>query len=552
MSTDRSAMNTLLGSALGLILTLLPSGCASTATDPEGETAPPGPVLEAGHSDIAVQPDDRQETGESAKAWRDQQISGVEEDEERSAADIRAKPRPTVLTVEAIVDEALQANRTVLQARLDSLVGITQQDESRARMIPNIGWSGSFTAQDKAQGFIIPGTGAFQSAPTEVFQQNFFMDFPIYGFGRWANDYRASRLRAKQMDAVREATESDIAAAVTAAAFDLLTVQRGIAVAFDQEKAFERQMRDSQALLDAGRATKDAVLDATVEFEAARRDREKLQSLVPINRMFLNQLLGRPPHDPIEVVDAPSTAAPTWRREEVELQALARRAEVRAARLAVAAAEKDVKVAVARELPEFRGLVNWFDTDNPFIVDQIWSFQLSLNIPIFTGGARFARMKRARYNAESARIQLRDLEDQIRTEVARVYRDVVEQYRDLAVAARSIERAEESLRIQREKFNQGRATSREVLLATAQRSETKIAYVRSLYAYNIALRELHRASGADPRIAPKPPSQAEGGGPTPDVSPDALTPGKAADLKTPGEKIVEEGAEDAREAEQDE
>ena len=552
MSTDRSVMNTLLGSALGLILTLMSSGCASPTTDPEDGIAPPAAIAEIGHSDVAVKQDDRQETGESARAWRDQRISGLEEDEDRAAADVRAKPRPTVVTVEAVVDEALQANRSVLQARLDSLVGVTQQDESFSRMIPNIGWSGGFTAQDKAQGFIIPGTGAFASSPTEVFQQNFFMEFPIYGFGRWANDYRASRLRAQQADAMREATESDIAAAVTAAAFDLLTVQRGIAVAYDQEKAFERQMRDSQALLDAGRATKDAVLDATVEFEAARRSREKLESLVPVNRMFLNQLLGRPPHDPIEVVDAPSTAAPTWRPEEVEMQALARRAEVRAARLAVAAADKDVKAAVARELPEFRGKVNWFDTDNPFIVDQIWSFQLSLNIPIFTGGARFARMKRARYNAESARIQLRELEDQIRTEVARVYRDVVEQYRDLAVAARSIERAEESLRIQREKFNQGRATSREVLLATAQQSETKIAYVRALYAYNIALRDLHRASGADPRVAPKSPSQAEGGGPTPEVSPDALTPGKTADLKTPGEKIVEQGTEDAREDGQDE
>jgi outer membrane protein len=542
MNTDRSVRTTLLGSALGLTLALLMSGCASTV-DAESETAPPGPVLEAGHSDIPVTRDEREQLGETAKAWQGQEISGVEEDEDRPAADVRARPRPTVLTVEEVVVEALQANRSVLQARLDSMIGLTSQNESFSRLLPQIFWRGSFTAQDKAQGFIIPGTGAFASSPEEVLQQNFTMEFPIYGFGRWANDYRASRLRAQQMDAVREATESDIAAAVTAAAFDLLTVQRGIAVAFDQERAFERQMRDSQALLDAGRATKDAVLDATVEFEAARRDREKLQSLVPVSRMFLNQLLGRPPHDPIEIVDAPSTAAPTWRAEEIEARALAQRAEIRAARLAVAAADKDVKAAVARELPELRGAVNWFDTDNPFIIDQIWSFQLNLDVPIFTGGARFARMRRARYNAEKTRVQLRDLEDQIRTEVAQTYREVVEQYRDLAVAARSIERAEESLRIQSEKFNQGRATSREVLLATAQQSQTKIAYVRALYAYNIALRDLHRVSGADPRIAPRPPSAEEGGGPTPEVSPDALTPGAKTDLKAPGEKMVEEGDE---------
>ena len=78
---------------------------------------------------------------------------------------------------------------------------------------------------------------------------------------------------------------------------------------------------------------------------------------------------------------------------------------------------------------------------------------------------------------------------------------------DIAVARRSIEKAEESLRIQREKFATGRATSREVLESTALVTNTRFTHIRALYSYNIALRELHRVRGADPRQPPFPPAK---------------------------------------------
>ena len=224
------------------------------------------------------------------------------------------------------------------------------------------------------------------------------------------------------------------------------------------------------------------------------------------------------------MVDAPSQRAPTWRVYELEEIALAQRADLRSARLGIEAAHREYLAVVGRELPELRGNVNAFATDNPFLSpSNNITFNLTLDVPIFTGGARGARIRRARHETEAARIRAEQLEDDIRTEVFTAHREVVEQFRDLAVAKRSIESATESLRIQREKFNQGRSTSLEVLTATASLTNTKVEYLEALYAYNIAMHELQRVTGGDPREMPTPPSAEEGGGPPPDIGPQPLT-----------------------------
>jgi outer membrane protein TolC len=202
-------------------------------------------------------------------------------------------------------------------------------------------------------------------------------------------------------------------------------------------------------------------------------------------------------------VDDPDTREPIWKLESLEQEALTQRAELRSAELEVAAAERTVKATIGRELGEVRGSLTWDVTDNTIQQpqDQLTLF-LGFQIPIFTGGARSARIRRSRYELNISQLQLRDLQTQIRTEVANAYREVTESYRDIGVARKSRAQATESLRIQQEKFRNGRATSQEVLISTSLLTNTRADYVNAIYTYNVALRGLHRARGADPRLEP--------------------------------------------------
>ena len=204
-----------------------------------------------------------------------------------------------------------------------------------------------------------------------------------------------------------------------------------------------------------------------------------------------------------EIVDNPVKQAPDFRLEELLAEAQRNRPELRAARMRVEAAVVNHKSAKGAALPELRGSFAYQGTNSNFVSPRDYgSFGLSLDVPLYVGGANYARIRRASREAEVAQVALRDLEQTIHNEVASAHRDVVEAYKDIAVADRSIRRSEENLRIQRGKFNNGRATSQEVLESTALLTQSRFDYISALYRYNNALSALHRARGADPRSAP--------------------------------------------------
>jgi outer membrane protein len=414
--------------------------------------------------------------------------------------------RKARITVQEAVLEALDANRSVLAARESARIADALRREARAAMVPGVRAVGTHSRQDEAPRVDAPELGLdFTIGPRNVTSLDLEASFPIFASGRYLNAWRAARAGRDRAEADREAAESDVAAAVTAAAFDLLETTHWIEAAGSHEAALARQVEDARALLAAEKVTRDAVLEAEVEHARAQRQREKLESLVPLRRTALNILLGRPTDAPTEVEDAPATAAPSLEPRAFEEEALARRPELRAADHELRRAAGALRAAIGAELPELRGVASWHADDSDFASpDNFATFALRLEVPLFRGGAGAARIDRARREVELARLRRADVEAQVRREILAAVRDVEQAYRDIGVAEQSMAKAEESLRIVREKFAVGRATSREVLDSTALLNSTRFDRIRAVYSYNVALRNLHRARGLDPRDAPSP------------------------------------------------
>ena len=416
----------------------------------------------------------------------------------------KAQPKKRLITVNEAVREALEYNRVVQGARKGTEIAETFERERIADMIPKVGVGGQYSRRDRAPIAIFSGMPV-QTGPRDVSTLEVRLDTPLYAFGRYMNSLKAARLTRQQTEAQQNATESDIAAAVTAAAFDYLASGRAVGVARSNEEALLQQVNDARAQLEAERVTRSALLEAEVKWEAAKREREKFESIIPIRRMTLNQLLGRDAKADTDVVDDPNSSPPKWKLSVLQQQALERRAELRAARLEVESAMRTLKAVKGGEWGELRGFASWTTTDNQFVVYQeVSTVGVSLNVPLITGGARGARIRRAALDVDIARLRMRDLVEEITTDVTAAYREVDEAYKDIAVANRSIARSEESLRIQREKFAVGRATNQEVLITTSLLTDARFAYVRAVYSYNIALRELHRARGGEPNAIPLP------------------------------------------------
>ncbi|MHC4956977.1 MAG: TolC family protein [Planctomycetota bacterium] len=471
--TDRSVL-------MLIVFALALGGCQSSPSDDDGvwmAASPPG--VEAG----ATPPEDK---------------AGVDKVQTRRDP---SKPVKLEISVEGAVSEALEANRTIQLARLNEAIARTIERETRAGLLPSLFFRGTYTTQNKVPTANIPGAGGpVQLQPQNEGRYAVSLDFPIFAFGRYINAYRSSQLSRQGAEADTDASEAQIGAAVTAAAYDLLLTIQAVGVARDNEEALLQQVKDSEALLEAGRVTRSALLEAQVLHDNARREREKAGSLVAIKRMTLNEILGRPPSLQTEIADQRDVEEPRFDLGLLTAEALERRPELKSARLDVEAAVRSAKAVLGQALPELRGAFAYSQTDNQIQSPRdIGSFALTLDIPLYVGGANYARIQRARRLVETARVQLIDLEANIQTEVADAFRTVRESYLDIAVGKRSIERSQENLRIQREKFANGRATSQEVLQSTSLLTDSRFNYISAIYSYKNALRELHRVRGGDPR-----------------------------------------------------
>jgi outer membrane protein TolC len=421
-----------------------------------------------------------------------------------SAESERRAPRPTLSVAEAVA-EALEANRSVLSARQSIRVADETVIEARAGLLPTLNARGSFSVRDTPALVTDPALGVpVTVGPKDLFALDVTASFPLFAFGEYYYAWRAAQLARGVTEAEAAATESDIADAVTAACFDYLEAKNQIDVAAANVAALEKQVADARAIESAGRMTRDAVLEAEVELARATRTKEKIESLVPIRRIVLNSLLNRPTDFPTDILDDPRRTAPPAEEEPRVLEeAVLLRPEIRAANLDVERAEKDAKSALGAALPEFRGSALYHSDDNTFSEpDNYGALGVTVDVPLFAGGANAARVRRARHEVELSRIARDDVIATVRTEVSQALRDVNETWKDIAVTEQSIVKAEESLRIQSEKFKAGRATSREVLDSNSLLTTTRFEHVRSVYNYNVALQRLHRARGGDPRRSP--------------------------------------------------
>jgi outer membrane protein TolC len=415
-----------------------------------------------------------------------------------------AKKHATRITVHEAVTEAFGTNRSIRTARRIETRGREATTQAQARMLPRVDWSAQYLLHDEKAYM-----GQIQVGPRTRLESTLGISAPLFSSGRFMNNYRAAQLAEKRMGVDVRVTEADIADAVTAAAYDYLEAIESVGVAAATEAALEVQAQDARAMLEAGKVTKSAVLEAEVEHARARREREKFESLVPLRRVQLNVLMGRPAGTPTEIVDEPVSAPFVIPLAQVEAEALAHRPEVEAATLDLERAHRMTRSVIGGELPELRAFGSFTASDDDYATSKGQGILgLTLSIPLFEGGAKWSRIASAREAEHIARIARENVIANIRAEVVAVHRQIVETYKDIDVATQSVAKAEESLAVQRLKFKAGRATSREVLDSTSLLTRSRFDRVQAIYSYNVALQSLHRVRGGDPR---QPPEGAGGG-----------------------------------------
>ena len=171
---------------------------------------------------------------------------------------------------------------------------------------------------------------------------------------------------------------------------------------------------------------------------------------------------------------------------------IALRHEVRARREAVGVAESRLGPTVDLKA-NYRGVTG---IDDGTTLDDGAVF-LALRFPLYEGGVFRAARRRDLARLRAVEFDLQDAERRVLTDVQSAVLDLNAAGPRIEAARRAVQQAEESLRVEREKFAQGRGTSNDLLLAEQAllRARTKLA--ASLSDSQIAHAELIFAIGED-------------------------------------------------------
>jgi outer membrane protein len=304
-------------------------------------------------------------------------------------------------------------------------------------------------------------------------------------------DQAATNVILARLDTQR--TKSELAFSVRLAYYGLLRAQSELRIREDGVRRLQEYVTLLEQLQSGGAATETDVLKARVDLNNAAVAAEALRQSVCNSKLLLNNLMGKPPQEPIEVAAAPAidttTAADTLPADNFDLRVLKCDVEATSMDIAVARSERLPTLSVAGDVGALGLKVEDWRREKGY------SVLLSLDVPIFTWGEIGDRIQQKQLVRTQKLLELeakrRDLETEWRTTIT----GLEQSKRAIAEYSRNVDIARNNYLSAKTRFAGGSGSSLEVLDAHRLLVETQIYANNSEFQLRTAAANLIRLSG---------------------------------------------------------
>jgi outer membrane protein TolC len=411
-----------------------------------------------------------------------------------------AQARPT-RTLEECVEIALTRHPRVASADADVEAGRQRVRQERAGYLPQVT---AVASRERRKRSAAQATGLPEQQRVETTSQRFgyttsgvSLTQVLFDFGRNLDAIQAARARRESLEADAAAERDAVVRDVKQGYFDLLATRRLREVAEEVLRSNQRQLEQARGRYEVGFAakldlTRSEVLVANAELDAlTARNNVLVAEQALRNAMGLREPLD---FDPADVLETPPLAISEERALGI---AQAKRPELRAVRAARRAAEEDASSRWKEHLPDFSAGVayDWSGSGSP--LQESYQIGAFVTIPIFSGGLIDARVGEARAAALALAFDEEALALDVALEVRSAVLELERARQSIGVAERAQRQARENLELAEGRYRTGAGNVIELADAQAQRASGEAEYVRSLYAYRIAVAELERAVGQE-------------------------------------------------------
>jgi outer membrane protein len=403
---------------------------------------------------------------------------------------------------------AIKNNPQISVGRLLSLAQHQVSRETRSAFFPT--FSGNITAVDAHEGTRI-GAGTL-NAPLllEHAGAGVTLSQLLTDFGRTTNLASAAKLREKAQNASALATTEDIVLATDQAFYTALEDQALLKVA--QQIVTTRQSVEQQ-IEELAKNKLKSTLDLTfaqVNLSQAKLLQLDAQNNFDASMATLAAILGFD-HQVLFELNEEETqpAAPPADAEGLIRTAFRQRPDLQASGYEQEAAEKFRRAQRDQLFPTVSALGTAGGTPvrpdcfggcspNYFISSWYGAIGVNMSIPIFNGFLFSSQAAEAKYRAQAASENTRDLRDRIARDVRTAWLAANTAFQRVTVTAELAKQADLSLSLAQSRYQLGLGSIVELSQAQLQQTDAAIGYVNAQYQYRLTLSTLNFETGMQP------------------------------------------------------
>jgi len=451
------------------------------------------------------------------------------------------EPAETYTLVQA-VRVGLANSRVLADAEYALDAANMQVKDAWGSAFPDIFASASYSRQMISQQIFLPaeffGGPAGETRPIDVgsdntWNANFNISQPLFEYGIVVGVGAANRFRTLKEEELR-GTAQQVVSAIRQAYFDALLSKEQLRLVEESLRRVGETLEETRARNRAGLVSSYDVLRLEVEYAGVAANLQLARNAVAARLRSLMVEMGLSPTQPIEIEgdlngmnledqadndlanrELLRLAGPA--EDEVQdderLRRLASslRTDLRQLRSAVSLEES----RVSGEKSEFYPRLSFFGNYDVLAQqnDPVQFFGtagetrttfanagLRLEVPIFQGGSRFARVHEAQANVRRAETQLERAEQEALNQI-RTLRDGVSEARQRAASQRlAVESAQRGFDIATAEYREGIGSQLQVTDAEEALRQSQFAYAQAVYDYLTARSLLDFALGTVPEV----------------------------------------------------
>ena len=417
----------------------------------------------------------------------------------------------TPLTLQQAVSMALEKNPLRKAAMADTRISLAAVRESKAPLLPKIMFGENVTRGNNPvfvfgsklnqQRFTAADFALNQlNFPTPVtnWSSRFSGQWNLFdGLQSWYGVKRAN-FAQQASDQQLERTDQELVFQVVQAYYGVLLAQKQLEVAQDGVKTAEATEASSRARVDSGLSVQSDLLSAQVATASRKQELIQAQNALALAQTQLALALGMPSDTAYEPQqNLRDRSLPPAKVQELETEALDKRPDLKRLDLGYEAQAKSVTMAKGAFAPRLNVFGSW-ETDSPspgWNGGSNWIAGAELQFDLFDGDSRRARLAREKATRDRIGAMRDAARDGVRLEVRKAYYDYDAARQQVEVARGAVAQADESLRINRNRYEGGLTTISDLLRVEEAAHRAQADYWQSVYRVHTSYAGVELAAG---------------------------------------------------------